>query len=211
MIKIVAVIAVAVVIFMFATSYFKGNVSPTVMGSAIEHIKAITTNAMNASASTVLSDNITYDELFEVVQDTNGNIQMIKANSPRINNIARNIASLAQSNLDNLGVQQVEIAMGTFTGLALLLGFGPDVAINITPIGTANCDFVSEFVSAGINQTLHKIYINVMAEVTIVTPIEEPNINIETEILVCENLIIGDVPEFYLNNGQNSPLQLSPN
>ena len=76
-------------------------------------------------------------------------------------------------------MQNLDIALGTFTGLALLTGFGPDVSIKIMPIGTANCDFVSTFISAGINQTIHRIYLYTVCKVNIVTPIKiisnEPN------------------------------------
>lgn len=174
-------------------------------------MRAITTNAINLAATTVINGGLTYDELFEVKKDNNGKITMIQANSPRINTIAREIANLAQANLDALGTQEISISVGTFTGLALLTGFGPDVTIKIVPIGTANCDFVSYFQSAGINQTLHKIYIDVYADVNIITPIDEPTVQVKAEILVCENVIVGEVPEFYLNMSDISGmLNLNP-
>lgn len=169
------------------------------MDSSIAQVRAIATNSVNVAATSVLNDGITYDQLFEVVKDQDGKITMIQANSPRINKIAREIANLAQANLDSLGTQEIAIAAGTFTGLALLTGFGPDVTIKIVPIGTANCDFVSYFQPAGINQTLHKIYIDVYADIDIITPIDQPRVQVKAEILVCENLIIGQVPEVYLN------------
>ncbi len=186
-------------IFTFCTIYFRNNVVATIMDSSIAQVRAIATNSVNIAASSVLNDGITYDQLFEVVKDNDGNVTMIKANSPQINKIAREIANLAQANLDSLGTQTLEIAAGTFTGIALLTGFGPDVTIKIVPIGTANCDFVSFLQPAGINQTLHKIYIDVYADIDIITPLDDPQVQVKAEILVCENLIIGKVPETYLN------------
>lgn len=191
-----------VAIFLVCTIYFRNNVVPTVMGSSVARVRAIGTNAVNLAATTVIKGGITYDDLFSVIYDDENNIEMIQANSPKINSIAREIANLAQANLDGLGVQTIDIAFGTFTGLALLTGFGPDVSINIVPIGTANCDFVSSFNSAGINQTVHKIYIDVYAEINIITPIDEPTIMVKAEVLVCENLIVGEVPTTYLNVGK---------
>lgn len=188
-----------VAIFIFCTVYFRKNIVPTVMGSSIAQVRAIATNAVNIAATSVLEGGITYDDLFEVKYDNDGKVTMIKANSPKINSIAREIANLAQANLDSLGTQEIAIAVGTFTGLALLTGFGPDVTIKIVPIGTANCDFVSYFQSAGINQTAHKIYIDVYADVSIITPIDEPTVQVKAEILVCENLIVGEIPETYLS------------
>ena len=173
---------------------------PTVMGSAVAKVRAICTNCINLAVTTVVGDGIKYDDLFAVEKDAEGNIAMVEANSPEINMIAREIANLAQANLDAIGVEEVSVAVGTFTGLTLLMGLGPDVVINIAPIGSAVCDFVSYFSEAGINQTLHRIYIIVTAVVNIVTPIDEPTITVQAEVLVCENLIVGKVPEFYLGS-----------
>lgn len=209
--RVIIAILIFIAIFIFCTVYFRKNIVPTVMDSSIAQVRAITTNAINLAATTVINGGLTYDELFEVKKDNNGKITMIQANSPRINTIAREIANLAQANLDALGTQEISISVGTFTGLALLTGFGPDVTIKIVPIGTANCDFVSYFQSAGINQTLHKIYIDVYADVNIITPIDEPTVQVKAEILVCENVIVGEVPEFYLNmNDISGMLNLNP-
>jgi len=209
--RVIIAILVFVAIFIFCTIYFRSNVVPTVMDSSVAQVRAIATNAVNLAATTVINGGLTYDELFEVKYDNNGKISMIQANSPRINTIAREIANLAQANLDSLGTQEISIAFGTFTGLALLTGFGPDVTIKIVPIGTANCDFVSCFQSAGINQTSHKIYIDVYADVNIITPIDEPTVQVKAEILVCENVIVGDVPDTYFGiNDISGILNLNP-
>ena len=200
LLRIVVALTIFVVLFVFCTVYFRNNIVPTVMGSAVAKVRAICTNCINLAVTTVVGDGIKYDDLFAVEKDAEGNIAMVEANSPEINMIAREIANLAQANLDAIGVEEVSVAVGTFTGLTLLMGLGPDVVINIAPIGSAVCDFVSYFSEAGINQTLHRIYIIVTAVVNIVTPIDEPTITVQAEVLVCENLIVGKVPEFYLGS-----------
>ena len=192
-------IAVALTIFLaafiFCTVYFRNNIVPTVMGSAVAEVRAICTNSVNLAVTTVVGGGLKYDDLFTVVKDSDDDVSMVQANSPEINLISREIANLAQANLDALGSQEISVPAGTFTGLALLMGMGPEVTISVIPIGSALCDFVSYFTSAGINQTLHKIYINVHAVISIVTPIDEPTITV-----VAENLIVGDVPQFYFGN-----------
>lgn len=197
-------IAVALTIFLaafiFCTVYFRNNIVPTVMGSAVAEVRAICTNSVNLAVTTVVGGGLKYDDLFTVVKDSDGDVSMVQANSPEINLISREIANLAQANLDALGSQEISVPAGTFTGLALLMGMGSEVTISVIPIGSALCDFVSYFTSAGINQTLHKIYINVHAVISIVTPIDEPTITVTAEVLVAENLIVGDVPQFYFGN-----------
>ncbi len=210
--RILIVFSLVLLVFVVSTVYFRKNVVPVVMDSSISKVRAVGTNAINSAATSVLNAKITYDDLFSIVQDKNGDIVMIKANSPSINSIARQIANLAQANLDALDTEEISIAFGTFTGLALLTGLGPQVSIKITPIGSANCDFVSEFISSGINQTLHKIYINVFSDISIITPLDEASVSVKAEILVCENVIVGKVPDTYGNmSPSDSFFDLLPN
>lgn len=210
--RITVALVLFVAAFVFCTLYFRSNIVPTVMGSAVAKARAICTNSINLAVSAVVGGGLEYDDLFTVVQDDEGKIRMVQANSPEINLFSREIANLAQANLDELGLQEVAIPVGTFTGLALLMGLGPEVEISIMPIGSALCDFVSYFTSAGINQTLHKIYIDVHAEVNIITPIDEPTISVKAEVLVAENLIVGEVPEFFFGSSvQNGGyMELAP-
>ena len=198
--------------FIFCTVYFRSNIVPTVMGSAVAEVRAMCTETINSAVTAVVGGGVEYDDLFSVVRDDAGNIEMVQANSPEINMVAREIAGLAQANLDALDLKEISIPIGTFTGLALLTGLGPDVTISVMPIGSALCDFVSYFIAAGINQTLHKIYIDVHAEISIITPLDEPTITVKAEVLVAENLIVGEVPEFYLGGSMLSGgyLDLTP-
>ena len=81
--RVIIAILIFIAIFIFCTVYFRKNIVPTVMDSSIAQVRAITTNAINLAATTVINGGLTYDELFEVKKDNNGKITMIQANSPR--------------------------------------------------------------------------------------------------------------------------------
>ena len=74
------------------------------------------------------------------------------------------------------------------------------------------CRFVSEFEQAGINQTRHKIYLDVMTEVDIIIPTAESTVNTITQVLVAESILIGNVPDTYLffGTGNGNLLDLIP-
>ena len=208
--RIAVALTLFVAAFIFCTVYFRSNIVPTVMGSAVAEVRAMCTESINLAVTAVVGGGLEYDDLFGVVKDDAGNIEMVQANSPEINMMAREIANLAQANLDALGLKEISIPIGTFTGLALLMGLGPEVTISVMPIGSALCDFVSFFTSAGINQTLHKIYIDVEAVINIITPLDEPTITVKAEVLVAENLIVGEVPEFYFGGSMQNGGLLDP-
>ena len=94
---------------------------------------------------------------------------------------------------------------GSFTGFKLLAGRGPGVKIIISSIGTVETNLKSEFISQGINQTLHRIYLEVKCKVNILTPFKDIEKEITNQVLLAENVIVGHIPETYYNlNGINS-------
>lgn len=159
-------------------------------------------NAVNNAASTVITEDISYNELFDIQKDNDGNIVLIQAKSIKINRIARDLALMTQKNLESVEENEIGVPIGTLSGVTMFIGMGPQIKIKIVPIGVANCDFVSEFVSAGINQTVHKIYIDIDVTIMVALPIADITVKNKSEILVCENMIIGKVPNTYLEMGR---------
>lgn len=88
---------------------------------------------------------------------------------------------------------------GSFTGISLLAGRGPGVKIRISTIGNVETDLKSEFISQGINQTLHRIYLQVKCEISILTPFENITKDITNQVLIAENVIVGKIPSAYYN------------
>lgn len=86
---------------------------------------------------------------------------------------------------------------GSFTGFKLLAGRGPGINIRITPIGNVETDLKSEFITQGINQTLHRIYLQVNCQVEILTPFKDIAKDISNQVLLMENIIVGHIPETY--------------
>ena len=122
----------------------------------------------------------------------------VSANALKINKIARDAASISQSNLKNLSLNGVPVPLGALTGIEALAGFGPKIHIRIIPVSSVTCAFSSEFESVGINQTKHSVYLNVIADISIVMPSKTENFAVTTDILVCECVIVGAIPDAYL-------------
>ena len=86
--------------------------------------KSIATIVSNEQATNVMKEH-TYDELFSIEKDNNGNITMIKSNVIPINEIISDVAIKIQEEINNRGRENIEIAIGSFTGFKLLAGRGP--------------------------------------------------------------------------------------
>ena len=173
--------------------------------------KSIATIISNEQATIVMTEH-SYDELFTIEKDNNGNVVMIKANVVPINEIISDVANRIQEQLDQKGREDVEIALGSFTGFKLLAGRGPGIKIRISSIGNVETDLRSEFTSQGINQTLHRVYLQVKCRVSILTPFNDIEQEITNQVLLAENVIVGNIPSTYYNleglNGKSDALEL---
>lgn len=166
--------------------------------------KSIATIISNEQATNVMREH-SYDELFTIEKDNDGNITMIKSNVFPINEIISDVAVKIQNEIDEKGREDIEIALGSFTGFKLLSGKGPGVPIRISSIGNVETDLRSEFTSQGINQTLHRVYLQVDCEVSILTPYNDITEKITNQVLIAENVIVGKIPNTYYNlEGMNT-------
>ena len=160
--------------------------------------KSIATIISNEQATNVMREH-TYDELFTIDKDNDGNITMIKSNVYTINEIISDVAVKIQKEIDEKGREDIEIALGSFTGFKLLSGKGPGVPIRISSIGNVETDLKSQFTAQGINQTLHRVYLQVVCEISILTPYNNITEKINNQVLIAENVIVGKIPNTYYN------------
>lgn len=171
----------------------------TVISDTIElKSKALATKAMNSAIADVVINSIVYEDLVNIITDELGNISMIQANSLEINNLSKDLAQTTEIKIEEYGRAGVTIPVGSFTGIPLFVGRGPKVKLKVNPIGAVNCSFLSQFETAGINQTNHKIYLKISADVGVVLPLLSTKYNTTRQVLISESIIVGQVPEVYL-------------
>ena len=179
--------------------YYIKIVCPIVVTLSEERIRSLSTRVMSEAVAEVLvEENVTYKELVDISYDAQNEIKSIETNSVKINIIIRQITELVQSRLDGLIVEGIDVAIGTFTGIPFLFGVGPKINMQLVPIGTINTKISSQFQSAGINQTLHKVYFDITANIGMVLPALSSNFVTNLDVILCESVIVGKVPDVYL-------------
>ncbi len=174
------------------------NLTGVLKSIAEANMRSITTVAVNDAIYYTLSDGIRYEDLVNVERGEDGEIRSITSNSFQINRIARDAAYMSQQNLQEMSEGGIDVPLGAFTGIEAWAGFGPKINIQIIPISNVTCSFSSKFESVGINQTKHSIYLEIVADISIVMPSGTSNFASLTEVLICESVIVGRVPETYL-------------
>lgn len=208
-------IAAVLLLFFFACAliavYFQHNVTKVLIAVSEATMRANTTVAINDAVYYTLGDGVRYEDLVTVERNDEGDVVSLSANALKINKIARDTASVSQSNLRNLSLDGIPVPLGALTGIEALAGVGPRIRIRIIPVSSVVCGFSSRFESAGINQTKHSLYLNAVADISIVMPSRTKNFAVTTDILVCESVIVGKVPDVCLQGDIfGGKLPLSP-
>ena len=191
---VISIIAIALTVVIFI---YKA-VSPVFDTICIDEAKSMATLITNKEATNVMKE-YRYEDLFSIEKDEQGNILMLKSNVFPINEIISSIPIKIQESINSEGRNNIKIALGTFTGIKLLAGRGPNVKIRISSVGNVETDLKSQFYSQGINQTLHRVYLQIKCEITILTPFNNIKEQITNQVLIAENVIVGHIPSSYYN------------
>lgn len=172
------------------------NVNPIIEQVSEKEVNALAEKAINEACGEVLSE-IPIAKIIDYVMDKEGNLQLITTDTSVMNAVSRRAIELSQEKIEKLGEQGVPIPLGSLTGITVFSGQGPQIYIKVFPIGSIGAVFTSEFISAGINQTRHKILLNVTADIRVVMPGADNVVTTKTQILMCENIIVGNVPNTF--------------
>ncbi len=188
---ILAVLIVLVVLF-------HANATRVLKSVAEANMRSITTVAVNDAIYYTLSDEMRYEDLITVHRGPQGEIDAITSDALQINRIARDTAYMSQQNLQTMSESGVDVPLGAFFGVEAWAGFGPKIHMKIIPISNVSCRFVSKFEEAGINQTKHSVYLEIVADISIIMPSGSSNFASLTEVLICESVLVGKIPDTYL-------------
>lgn len=144
------------------------------------------------------AEDYAYDYFVDVERDEAGRVTAVLANMARINAMSSELLSDIVHAADG-GELSLAIPLGNILGSSLLLGKGPEIPVDITMLSSSHVDFKNELSDAGINQTKHQIKLDVVIDIDVIMPWRTVSTQVVSEILIAETVILGEVPETYLN------------
>ena len=189
-------LAVAFLLFM------RLSVAPLVQELAKARVANKASSIINDAVETQLrNDNIDYDAIVFLEKDRNGAITALKTNINEINRLKTEILSVIDTMLLDLDVNDVGLPLGSLILPEFFSGTGPVLPVKVMSISTSDADFYNEFTEAGINQTSHRIDMEVRITMTILTPVGTESVTAASTVVVAETVIVGTVPGSYVDVG----------
>ncbi len=187
---------VVVMIFTFHTIF--NSIGPILDTLFKDKAKSVATIICNEESTKIIT-NYKYEDLITIHRDKDNNITMIQSNITPINYIISDVGEKIQKRINEVEQEKIHINLGSFLGSKLLSGIGPNIPIKIFLVGNVETDLRSEFKAEGINQTIHRIYLQVDCKISILTPYQVTEENISNQVLIAENIIVGKIPDAFYN------------
>ena len=205
----ILVVMLAIIVLLLVL-YF-AIINPIIMQTAKLNLERIGRQAINQSFMTLQEHRLVYTDLINISYDDNNRVNLIQVNSYQANVISQELVDNTESILYEMGRAGVDINSGIFGLLPIFSGSGKNFNLVFNQIGAVGCDFSSEFESAGVNQNIHRLYATINVSLGIVFPFYNESVNVTQKVVLCENIIIGEIPNTYLQSTElDSLLNLVP-
>ena len=177
-------------------------IRPVITSFAEYKVKRVASEIINkAIVDEFVEKNIVYDSLVHIARSDSGNVTSIVADTALMNRIKADLISTVLKEIDHCDSLDLRIPIGSLSGIQLLSGLGPVISIKILPSSMIDANFSSEFDSVGINQTLHRISIHFVMEVTAIIPGYSTKTRVDTDVAIAETVVVGLIPETVLEIG----------
>ncbi len=199
--KILAVFACVIIFALLSVIYLNQKLDPLVCAAATPQLKAEMTRVINEAISEAMTG---YEEkLVSIRYGSDGKILSIETDSTKINLLRALVTEKINEKIKAYGEYSVTISVSNIMDDEIVFGRFPSwrIPASVEPNGSAETTVKSSLVSAGINQSLHKITLSVRVSITAMLLISTVDVDTETDICIAETVIIGEVPTVFLAGG----------
>ena len=167
-------------------------------------VKNTTSDLTNdAIAKQIAEGVIQYDRIVYFEKDLDGRITALKTNMSEVNRLKTDILNLINDEILALDTSDIGIPLGSLFLPELFSGKGPAIPVRILSIRNSDATFASKFSQAGINQTLHQLTMVVSVDVAVLVLGQTNSFTVNSEVVVAETVIVGEVPSTFLQTGGN--------
>ena len=196
--RLLIVFLILAVLFFTMRSRYRDVISDLAKTQVMNSTSDLTNDAI---ARQIAEGNILYDRIVYFEKDLNGRITALKTNMSEVNRLKTDILNIINDEILALDTSDIGIPLGSLFLPELLSGKGPAIPVHILSIRNSDASFVSHFSQAGINQTLHRLNMEVSIDVAVLVLGETTSFTMSSQVVVAETIIVGDVPDTFLQTG----------
>ncbi len=159
-------------------------------------------NAASAAATAGIensldTDRVRYDDLIKFGRDSNGNIVSVTTDAYYLNKIGNNIGDKIDEHINQMKSYVLKIPFSVLFHEQLINGRGPKMPIVFVMTGITTTDFENEFTSAGVNQTHHRIMMNITVNAYVIHSGNVTVVPYKTNVCIAESIVVGITPQTF--------------
>lgn len=193
-------VGLALVLVCLLTHTLNARLRPVLETAASSQATNLMTQAIDAAVDNCLQENqMDYSDFVTLETDAAGKVTSITSNTTANSRFKRQVVEAVIRQLGALDSDELGVPLGSLTGQPLLSGAGPRVRVRVDSVGEVTADYDNTFTSAGVNQTLHRVCLNINAVVYLFLPGEVYPVSVSSSVCVAETVIVGETPDTYLN------------
>jgi len=198
LIRIGILILVFLIVLLTLRSQYRYVIRDLAQTSVMNTTSDLTNDAI---ARQIASGNIAYDRIVYFEKDLDGRITALKTNMSEVNRLKTDVLNIINDEIMALDNSDIGVPLGSLFLPELFSGRGPAIPVHILSIRNSDANFVSSFSQAGINQTLHRLNMEVSIDVAVLVLGETSSFTVSSEVVVAETIIVGQVPNTFLQTG----------
>lgn len=138
-----------------------------------------------------------YKDLVKIERDEGGKVSAIISDTQKLNLLKFRIANRLSEEMFIRTEDDIYIPLGNLLGVDFLTGMGPLIKFRVFWVSSVDAGYRSEFVSAGINQTNHRIMLDFTINAGMMFVGREVGVDVGTSVCVAETVIIGEIPRYF--------------
>ncbi|MBR5202127.1 MAG: sporulation protein YunB [Clostridia bacterium] len=185
-------------VLLISLIFFEIRAKPVIIEVAVAQSENIASSIIeNAIVEVLYKNGITYSTLVEIEKDKQDRVTTVKADTVKMNMLKSEIGSEISNKILDTDSREISIPLGTILGVSALSSKGPKIKTTVTLTSNVTSTINNTFTSAGINQTLHEIYVNVNATIHVVMPKNSATAEVNSNYCIAQTVIIGVVPQTF--------------
>ena len=147
--------------------------------------------------------NIQYDRMVYFEKDLDGRITALKMNMSEVNRLKTDILNRINDEIMAIDSTDLGIPVGSLIFPEFFSGRGPAIPVQVLAIRNSDASFSSYFTQAGINQTLQQLTMEVTVDISVLVLGKTQALQVKSQVVVAETIIVGQVPNTYLQTGDS--------
>ena len=178
------------------------HLSPYIRELARNQAVNAASNAITDAVGEMLRrEDTDFSRVIVLEKDVQGHITALRTDMGQVERLKVEVLGILGGLIAEINTQQLGIPLGNLLLPDLLAGTGPVLPVKAVSLTMSNADFFSDFTAAGINQTLQTLKVKFTISLTILTTVGYETVDVDSDVMVAQTVIVGTVPETYVNLG----------